>query len=97
MFEVIEEIGFDGWLTIESFGSNIPEIAAAAAIWRDLVPRPCDFEILTMRVWVPQVSRLRPGRLPIHTVEVLAAKPEPVAFVGIGFIKTMEVRYLALR
>jgi D-psicose/D-tagatose/L-ribulose 3-epimerase len=61
VFEAIKEIGFDGWLTIESFGSNIPEIAKAASIWRDL-----------------------------------AATPESVAFDGIGFIKTMAARYLAV-
>ena len=40
VFEAIREMGFDGWLTIESFGANIPEIAAAAAIWRDLAVTP---------------------------------------------------------
>lgn len=40
VFQAIREIGFDNWLTIESFGSNIPEIAAAAAIWRDLAVTP---------------------------------------------------------
>ena len=40
VFDAIREIGYDGWLTIESFGSNIPEIAGAAAIWRDLAATP---------------------------------------------------------
>jgi len=40
VFKAIKEIGYDGWLTIESFGSNLPEIAAAAAIWRDLAVTP---------------------------------------------------------
>jgi D-psicose/D-tagatose/L-ribulose 3-epimerase len=40
VFQAIKEIGYDGWLTIESFGSNLPEIAAAAAIWRDLAATP---------------------------------------------------------
>lgn len=40
VFQAIREIGYDGWLTIESFGSNLPEIAAAAAIWRDLAATP---------------------------------------------------------
>jgi D-psicose/D-tagatose/L-ribulose 3-epimerase len=40
VFEAIKEIGYDGWLTIESFGSNLPEIAAAAAVWRDLAVTP---------------------------------------------------------
>ncbi|MCW5980553.1 MAG: sugar phosphate isomerase/epimerase [Bryobacteraceae bacterium] len=34
----LRETGYDGWVVIESFGSNIPEIAAAACIWRDLAP-----------------------------------------------------------
>ena len=40
VFAALRETGYDGWLTIESFGSNIREIAAAAAIWRDLAPTP---------------------------------------------------------
>jgi D-psicose/D-tagatose/L-ribulose 3-epimerase len=40
VFAALAEIGYDGWLTIESFGSNLPEIAAAAAIWRDLAATP---------------------------------------------------------
>jgi D-psicose/D-tagatose/L-ribulose 3-epimerase len=31
-------IGYDDWLVIESFGSRIPEIAAAACVWRDFAP-----------------------------------------------------------
>ncbi len=38
VFGALRETGYDGWLVIESFGSNIPEIAAAACIWRDLAP-----------------------------------------------------------
>jgi len=40
VFDALREIGYDDWLTIESFGSNITEIAAAAAIWRDLAATP---------------------------------------------------------
>jgi D-psicose/D-tagatose/L-ribulose 3-epimerase len=29
---------YDRWVVIESFGSAIKEIAAAACIWRDLAP-----------------------------------------------------------
>lgn len=36
LFETLKSIGYDGLLVIESFASNIPEIARAAAIWRDL-------------------------------------------------------------
>jgi D-psicose/D-tagatose/L-ribulose 3-epimerase len=40
VFAALREVGYDGWLTIESFGFNLPEISAAAAIWRDLAPTP---------------------------------------------------------
>lgn len=40
VFRAIKETGYDGWLTIESFGFEIKEIAAAAAIWRDLASSP---------------------------------------------------------
>jgi D-psicose/D-tagatose/L-ribulose 3-epimerase len=38
--EALHETGYDGYLTIESFGFNLPEMSAAAAIWRDLAPTP---------------------------------------------------------
>lgn len=34
----LKEVDYQGWLVIESFGAQIPEIAAAACIWRDLAP-----------------------------------------------------------
>lgn len=36
VFSTLKNIGYDGWLTIESFAQPEPELAAAAAIWRDL-------------------------------------------------------------
>jgi D-psicose/D-tagatose/L-ribulose 3-epimerase len=38
LFDVLRLTDYDGWVVIESFGSRIPEIAAAACIWRDLAP-----------------------------------------------------------
>ena len=38
VFAALKEIGYDGWLAIESFGSHMEEIRAAAAIWRPLAP-----------------------------------------------------------
>jgi len=35
-FRALKEMKYQGWLTIESFGQTVPEIAAAAAIWRPL-------------------------------------------------------------
>jgi D-psicose/D-tagatose/L-ribulose 3-epimerase len=40
VFQALREIGYQGALVIESFGFAIPEIAAAACIWRDLAPTP---------------------------------------------------------
>jgi D-psicose/D-tagatose/L-ribulose 3-epimerase len=40
VFGAVREIKYDRWLTIESFGFNIPEICAAAAIWRDIEKTP---------------------------------------------------------
>ena len=39
-FAAVRDTGYDGWLTIESFGFSLGEIAAAASIWRDLAPTP---------------------------------------------------------
>lgn len=38
VFAALKEQKYDGWITIESFGGQIKEIAAAACIWRDLAP-----------------------------------------------------------
>jgi D-psicose/D-tagatose/L-ribulose 3-epimerase len=36
VFGALHQIGYDGPVVIESFGAAMPEIAAAACIWRDL-------------------------------------------------------------
>ena len=40
VFQALREIGYDGWLTIESFGFALGGISAAASIWRDIAPTP---------------------------------------------------------
>lgn len=40
VFAGIGELGYDEWLVIESFGSRIPDLAAATCIWRDLAATP---------------------------------------------------------
>jgi D-psicose/D-tagatose/L-ribulose 3-epimerase len=40
VFQALHDIHYDGWLTIESFGFNIGDISAAAAIWRDIEKTP---------------------------------------------------------
>ena len=39
-FAQLKKIRYDGWLTIESFGRLLPDLAAATKIWRDLFPSP---------------------------------------------------------
>ena len=39
-FATIAELGYDRWITIESFGFAAGALSAAAAIWRDLAPTP---------------------------------------------------------
>ena len=38
ILRALQEMGYQGWMTIESFAQPEPELAAAAAIWRDLAP-----------------------------------------------------------
>ena len=38
VFRALQEMHYDAWVTIESFGFTLGELAAAAAIWRDLAP-----------------------------------------------------------
>ena len=40
LFHGLKALAYNDWLVIESFGSTIPDIAAAACIWRDLAPSP---------------------------------------------------------
>jgi D-psicose/D-tagatose/L-ribulose 3-epimerase len=37
-FRTLKEVGYDGWLTVESFGRALPALAAATKVWRDLFP-----------------------------------------------------------
>jgi len=37
-FAALKNIGYDGWLTIESFGHRIAELAGATCIWRPMAP-----------------------------------------------------------
>jgi D-psicose/D-tagatose/L-ribulose 3-epimerase len=38
VFTALREVGYDQWLTIESFGFSLGDLSAAAAIWRDIEP-----------------------------------------------------------
>lgn len=39
-YSAIRTIGYDGWLTIESFGRGLPDLAAATKVWRDFAESP---------------------------------------------------------
>ena len=45
----LKEIGYDRWLTIESFNAAAPELAAATAIWRHLAPSNDDIAVRGVR------------------------------------------------
>jgi D-psicose/D-tagatose/L-ribulose 3-epimerase len=36
--KILKESGYDKWLTIEAFGSALPDLAAATCVWRDFFP-----------------------------------------------------------
>ncbi|MBK8082755.1 MAG: sugar phosphate isomerase/epimerase [Devosia sp.] len=36
VFDALRKAGYDGWMTIEAFGSALPDLAAATKIWRPL-------------------------------------------------------------
>jgi D-psicose/D-tagatose/L-ribulose 3-epimerase len=40
VFQALASLGYDGWLTIESFGFALGDLSAAASIWRDLAEDP---------------------------------------------------------
>ena len=39
-FAAIRKSGYDGWLTIESFGRGLRDLAAATKVWRDFAESP---------------------------------------------------------
>ena len=39
-FKALKSAGYDQWLTIEAFGRELPELAAATRVWRDLAESP---------------------------------------------------------
>jgi D-psicose/D-tagatose/L-ribulose 3-epimerase len=40
VFRALSDVGYDRWLTIESFGFSLGALSAAASIWRDLASSP---------------------------------------------------------
>jgi D-psicose/D-tagatose/L-ribulose 3-epimerase len=42
IFNALRQSGWDGWLTVEAFGSALPDLAAATKIWRPLFGSEAD-------------------------------------------------------
>ena len=40
LFKALGDVGYDAWLTIESFGPNLGDFSSAVCIWRDIEPAP---------------------------------------------------------
>ncbi len=40
VFQALRSLNYDGWLTIEGFAFALPELSAAASIWRDIERTP---------------------------------------------------------
>ncbi len=60
VFRAVETLGYDGWLTIESFGFSLGDLSAAAAIWRDIetTPEAIAFDgVAFLKQQVPQLRR----------------------------------------
>jgi D-psicose/D-tagatose/L-ribulose 3-epimerase len=42
VFRALRKANYDGWMTVEAFGSALPDLAAATKIWRPLFDTPED-------------------------------------------------------
>ena len=42
IFNALRQAGWDNWLTVEAFGSALPDLAAATKIWRPLFAKESD-------------------------------------------------------
>ena len=50
VFKALKTAGYDGWMTIESFGSALPDLAAATKIWRPIFKTETDVYRLGYRL-----------------------------------------------
>jgi D-psicose/D-tagatose/L-ribulose 3-epimerase len=49
IFRALRESGYDGWLTIEAFGQNVPELIVPLHIWRSFFEREEDVAVEGLR------------------------------------------------
>jgi D-psicose/D-tagatose/L-ribulose 3-epimerase len=83
----LKSLGYDGWLTIEAFGSALPDLAAATRVWRDFFPS-------TEQVYKEGYALIRKSwdsaRKPAGAkkpVKKAAKKPAPVKKKGKAVVK----------
>ena len=57
VFEALRSLNYDGWLTIEGFAFALPELSAAASIWRDIERTPESIAFDGVRFLKDQVAR----------------------------------------
>jgi len=50
IIKALKGSGYDGWMTVEAFGSALPDIAAATRVWRPLFEKPEDVYLGAIRV-----------------------------------------------
>lgn len=50
VFRALKEVGYDGWMTVEAFGSALPDLAAATRVWRPLFDKPEDVYLGAIRL-----------------------------------------------
>ncbi len=50
IIKALKASGYDGWMTVEAFGSALPDIAAATRVWRPLFDKPEDVYLGAIRV-----------------------------------------------
>lgn len=50
VFWALKAVGYDGWMTVEAFGSALPDLAAATRVWRPLFDKPEDVYLGAIRL-----------------------------------------------
>ena len=57
VFQALRSLDYDGWLTIEGFAFALPELSAAASIWRDIERTPESIAFDGVRFLKDQIAK----------------------------------------
>ena len=57
LLAALRDVGYDEWLTIESFGANLGDFSSAVCIWRDIEPSPAAIAFDGLRFLKQQLGR----------------------------------------